>query len=201
MASSSALSLVARLKDTSGIDLTGLETAYTAFVVLLTAWLKNRPARYDLNTLKEALQNIDQPRYLRDLIEEKTFKEESGSRDFRHYSGRFYRSLREIESFLQSRKAQAYEIGAALLHGEAGIGKSHLLCDLALHRADETLPTIFLLGAQYGGGNPLDFVRQSLDLHQSGNNQVLGAIDAAGEAGNCRTLIVIDAINEGPCRD
>ena len=201
MASSSALSLVARLKDTSGIDLTGLETAYTAFVVLLTAWLKNRPARYDLNTLKEALQNIDQPRYLRDLIEGKTFKEESGSRDFRHYSGRFYRSLREIESFLQSRKAQAYEIGAALLHGEAGIGKSHLLCDLALHRADETLPTIFLLGAQYGGGNPIDFVRQSLDLHQFSNNQVLGAIDAAGEAGNCRALIVIDAINEGPCRD
>lgn len=191
-----------KIEDASGIDLSGLESAYTAFMALLTAWLKNKPAKYDLNALKDTLQNIDQPfRDLRDLIEGKTFKEESGSRDFRHYSGTFYSPLREIKNFLQSRKAQAYEIGAALLHGEAGIGKSHLLCDLALHRADETLPTIFLLGAQYVGGNPLDFVRQSLDLHQFSNNQVLGAIDAAGEAANCRALIVIDAINEGPRRD
>jgi hypothetical protein len=190
-----------KIEDASGIDLSGLESAYTAFMALLTAWLKNRPARYDLNALKEALQNLYQPfRDIRDLIEGKTFKE-FGSRDFRHYSGSFYSPLREIETFLQSRKAQAYVIGAALLHGEAGIGKSHLLCDLALHRADETLPTIFLLGAQYGGGNPLDFVRQSLDLHHFSNNQVLGAIDAAGEAANCRALIVIDAINEGPRRD
>lgn len=191
-----------KIEDASGIDLTAMESPYSTFMALLTAWLKNRPAKYNLSALKVALQNIDKPfRDLRDLIEEKTFKEESGTRDFRHYSGGLYSSLREIESFLQSRKTQAYEIGAALLHGEAGIGKSHLLCDLALHRADENLPTIFLLGAQYGGGNPLDFVRQSLDLQPFSNNQVLGAIDAAGEARNCQALIVIDAINEGPCRD
>lgn len=191
-----------KIEDASGTDLSGLESVYTAFMELLTTWLQDKPARYDLNALKEALQNIDQRfRGLRDLIEGKTFKEESGSRDFRHYSGRFYDSLRKIERFLQSRKAQAYEVGAVLLSGEAGIGKSHLLCDLALHRADERLPTIFLLGAQYGGGNPLDFVKQSLDLRQFSNNQVLGAIDAAGEARNCRALIVIDAINEGPYRD
>lgn len=191
-----------KIEDSSGINPSDLERAYTAFMVLLAAWLKHRPARYDLGALKEALQNIDQPfRELRDLIEGMTFKEESGSRDFRHYSGNFYSALRDIESFLQSRKAQAYEIGAALLHGEAGIGKSHLLCDLALHRADQNLPTIFLLGAQYGGANPLDFVRQSVDQNQFSNSEVLGAIDAVGEAGNCRALIVIDAINEGPCRD
>ena len=191
-----------KIEDTGGIDLSGLRSAYTAFMVLLTTWLQNRPARYDLNDLKEALQNIDQPfRDLCDLIEKKTLKDESASRDFRHYSRSFDNILGEIDSFLQSRNAQGYEVGAALLHGEAGIGKSHLLCDLALHRADETLPTIFLLGAQYGGGNPLDFVKQNLDFHQFPNYQVLGAIDAAGEARNCRTLIVIDAINEGPCRD
>jgi len=188
--------------DTSGIDLISLESAYTACIVLLTAWLKNRPARCDLKALKEAQRNLDkQFRNLCDLIEGKTVNEESGSRNFRHYSGSVYSSLREIASFLQSRKAQAYAIGAVFLHGEAGIGKSHLLCDLALHRAGVKLPTIFLLGAQYGGGNPLDFVRKGLDLHQFSNNQVLGAIDAAGEAGNCRALMVIDAINEGPCRD
>ena len=188
-----------KIKDASGIDLSGLESAYTVFITLLTTWWQNKPTRYDLNALKKALQNIDQPfRDFCDLIKEKTSTNESGSRDFHYYSESFYRHLREIERFLQSHKVQAYEVGAALIYGEAGIGKSHLLCDLALHRADENLPTVFLLGAQYGGENPLDFVRQSLDLHQFSNNQVLGAIDAAGEARNCRALIVIDAINEGP---
>ncbi len=191
-----------KIEDASGMDLRGLESAYTAFMELLTIWLQNRPARYRLNELKEALQNIDPPfRDLRDLIDGRTLKEESARRDFRHYSGNFFNPLIKIEGILQSHRAQTYEVGAALLHGEAGIGKSHLLCDLALHRADEALPTIFLLGAHYGGGNPLDFVRQSLDLNQFGNRQVLGAIDAAGEAANCRALIVIDAINEGPCRE
>ncbi|SNC74478.1 hypothetical protein SAMN04487881_2379 [Marinobacter sp. es.048] len=191
-----------KIEDVSGIDLTGLESAYTEFLARLTAWLKNKPAKYDLIALKQALQNIVEPfRELGDLIEGKTFKEESGSRDFRQHFGTLYSSLREIQRFLQSRKAHAYEIGAGLLYGEAGIGKSHLLCDLALHRANESLPTIFLLGAQYGGGNPLDFVRQSLDLHQFSNNQVLAAIDAAGEARKRQALIVIDAINEGPYRD
>ena len=171
-------------------------------MALLTTWLQDRPAKYDLNAIKKALESIDQPFWnLRDLIERKTFKKESGNRGFRHYSGDFYSSLDKFRRFLQSRKAQAYEVGAALLHGEAGIGKSHLLCDLAFHRANEALPTIFLLGAHYGGGNPLGFVRQSLDLDQFSNNQVLGAIDAAGEAENCPALIVIDAINEGPSRD
>ncbi|MDZ7735590.1 MAG: hypothetical protein U5P41_05405 [Gammaproteobacteria bacterium] len=110
-----------RIEGANGIDLTGLESAYTAFMALLTTWLQNRPASYDLNMLKEALQHIDQPfRDLRDLIEGKTFKEESGSRDFRHYSGSFYSPLRELERILKSRKAQAYEVGAALLPRRSG---------------------------------------------------------------------------------
>lgn len=191
-----------KLEDASGLDLKGLEGAYAEFIARLSAWLKIRPAKYDLNALKQALQNIVQPfRDLRDIIEGKTFRDESGRREFRHHSGALYSSLREIEGFFKSPKAKAYEAGAAFLHGEAGIGKSHLLCDLAIHRADESLPTIFLLGAQYGGGDPIDFLKQSVDLRQFSNSQVLGAIDAAGEARECQALIVIDAINEGPYRD
>ncbi|WP_061298454.1 hypothetical protein [Leptospira borgpetersenii] len=107
----------------------------------------------------------------------------------------------ELVYFVKQRKTVLSQTKSALLHGEAGIGKSHLLCDLSLHRINENLPTLFLLGAQYRGGNPTDFIKESLDLQNFRNLQVLGALDAAGEASATRTLIVIDAINEGNYRD
>lgn len=114
---------------------------------------------------------------------------------------RLSRVIDELAFFLKQKKVISSQTKAALLCGEAGIGKSHLLCDLSLHRIDMSLPTLFLLGAQYQGGNPIGFIKESLDLQNYRNSQVLGAIDAAGEASSSRALIVIDAINEGSYRD
>ncbi len=88
-----------------------------------------------------------------------------------------------------------------LVTGGAGVGKSHLLCDLSLGRIEAKLPTLFLLGQHYQGGDPKEFIRESLDLKNYRNEEVLGALNAAGEAHGTRALIVIDAINEGPYRD
>ena len=110
-------------------------------------------------------------------------------------------AIDDLASFVKQKKAISSQTKAALLYGEAGIGKSHLLCDLSLHRIDMKLPTLFLLGAQYQGGNPTDFIKASLDLQSYRTFQVLGAIDAAGERSGGRALIVIDAINEGNNRD
>ncbi len=108
----------------------------------------------------------------------------------------------DLESFFKQKKVVSSQTKSALLYGEAGIGKSHLLCDLSLHRIGQNLPTLFLLGSQYSGDNPIRFIKESLDLENNcSNNQVLGAIDAAGEASGARALIVIDAINEGNHRD
>ncbi|PJZ49208.1 hypothetical protein [Leptospira saintgironsiae] len=108
--------------------------------------------------------------------------------------------INDLEYFV-NQKTNLSRAKSALLHGEAGIGKSHFLCDLSLSRINENLPTIFLLGAQYCGGNPNDFIKESLDLQSYRTSQVLGAIDAAGEASRTRALIVIDAINEGNYRN
>lgn len=107
----------------------------------------------------------------------------------------------QILSFLSGKNVSAAVSRAALLLGEAGIGKSHLLCDIALHRLKQNIPTIFLLGQHYRGGNPIDFILESLDLRGQRYQQVLGALDAAGEANSTNTLIIIDAINEGVGRD
>lgn len=108
---------------------------------------------------------------------------------------------REFTRFLDSKLIKMSGIRAALLHGEAGIGKSHLLCDLSLGRIDQNRPTVFLLGQHYEGGNPLNTLKSALDLSGHNNAQVLGALDAAGEASKGKTLVIIDAINEGLHRD
>ena len=113
----------------------------------------------------------------------------------------FFDLLSGFSKFFETKKAKAAEIKAALLYGEAGIGKSHLLCDISLHRIENGQPTIFLLGSQYSGGNPIEFIKDAVDLKGYSDTQVLGAIDAVGEASSSRAIIIIDAINEGPCRE
>lgn len=114
---------------------------------------------------------------------------------------RIQRYLFDLKQFFRGDLVDASSTKAALLFGDAGIGKSHLLCDIALKRLDRNLPTLFLLGQHYPGGNPLNFLAESLGLKNYPNQQVLGALNAAGEAKNTRTLIIIDAINEGNNRD
>lgn len=132
----------------------------------------------------------------RDKIDWSERKDNSRSRLYK-----LENTIDDLSSFIKQKKAISSHTKAALLYGEAGIGKSHLLCDLSLHRISMNLPTLFLLGAQYQGGSPTAFLKESLDLQNFRSAQVLGALDAAGEASGTRSLIVIDAINEGNNRD
>lgn len=108
--------------------------------------------------------------------------------------------IKDISLFVSSVNVQVYESKSAVILGEAGIGKSHLLCDIAVRRLEENLPTVFLLGQRYSGGNILNFLADELDLKTATYKQLLGALDAAGEAKGTRTLIIIDALNEGNYR-
>ena len=113
----------------------------------------------------------------------------------------FFNATDEFNEFLDTTRVKAAEVKAALVYGEAGIGKSHLLCDVSLNRIKNNQPTVFLLGSQYQGGNPIELIQDAVDLKRHGMEQVLGAIDAAGEASGSRALIVIDALNEGAHRE
>ena len=191
-----------KFEDSSPIDRTEFEDNYVKFIAKLSDWIKSKAVDFDLTELKTLPDSIYKSyNKIYELAEKKEFKATDTDRSFRSIAAEFYSSIREIGNYLNSRKTSAYSIGAALLRGEAGIGKSHLLCDLAIHRSENDLPTIFLLGAQYGGGDPVDFLKQNLDLQQFSNKQILGAIDSAGEAHRCKALIIIDAINEGPNRE
>lgn len=107
----------------------------------------------------------------------------------------------DLNDFFNDKAIFAGKNKSMLLLGEAGIGKSHLLCDISLKRLDEGLPTLFLLGQHYPGGNPLNFICSELGVPNYPYRTILGALDSLGESKDTRLLIVIDAINEGVNRE
>ncbi len=84
----------------------------------------------------------------------------------------------------------------ALIFGEAGMGKSHLLADVTEHQIKNGRPAILILGETLVEGDIWDQIRTQLDLQHHTTGAVLGAFDAAAQAAGVRALIVVDAINE-----
>ena len=86
--------------------------------------------------------------------------------------------------------------GALLIRGDAGVGKTHLLCDVAKHRCELGHPGILLHGGHFIGGNPKETIMKELELGGTFDD-LLAALDVAGQANGSRSLIMIDALNEG----
>ncbi|EWS82446.1 hypothetical protein BF93_10880 [Brachybacterium phenoliresistens] len=100
-------------------------------------------------------------------------------------------------SLLRSADTQTARDGRVLMTGRAGVGKTHLFCDVASRRVSSGHPTVVVLGQDFVAGKPL--LSQIGDLAQIDGtlDEVLSVFDAAGEAAGCFTMLMIDAINEG----
>ena len=173
-------------------------------VLFSEIYLEALKGKYNSNQFEMARLRIEEIEELalkfNSFCWDKVESKEEGWEEVRNNFRKILDEISEIKSFLFSTKVKSYEVKSAIILGEAGIGKSHLLCDIALKRLEENLPTVFLLGQKYSGGNPLNFLAEELDLKQVSFKKMLGALDAAGEARNTRTLIIIDALNEGNYR-
>ncbi len=113
-----------------------------------------------------------------------------------HCVDRCERALRDFTRFAEDVSLELTTRPALLITGEAGAGKSHLLCDVAARRATAGSPTLALLGQQLGGGDVWDqLIRRGLRLDCT-REELLGALSTAAEAAGGRALILIDAINE-----
>jgi hypothetical protein len=88
-----------------------------------------------------------------------------------------------------------------LLTGEAGTGKTHLLCDIAKARLADGRPTVLLMGQQFLSAEaPWTQALQNLDLSDLRAEEFVGALEAAAQVAGCRALVLIDALNEGAGR-
>ena len=179
-----------------------LGATYLEVYRILSEGLNQRAVLFNVQRAKELLRDISKfQNYFYETLGRATSQSEH-DRNYVLWTLRsFFSDIDEFSTFLESKKVKAAEVKAAIVYGEAGIGKSHLLCDISLDRIEKNQPTVFLLGAQYQGGNPLELIQDAVDLKKFGMGQVLGAIDAAAKASGSRALLVIDAINEGIHRE
>jgi len=108
------------------------------------------------------------------------------------------REILGIEDVLEGTYVAAANSQALLVTGEAGTGKTHLLCDVARRRTEVQMPSILLAGGHFDSTDePWARMIQLLQLSCRSGEEFLGALQAAGEASGCRTLLLIDAMNEG----
>ncbi len=99
-----------------------------------------------------------------------------------------------LHGFLNSTMRLAC-VPSLLLCGDAGSGKTHLMCDVARRQIEAGQPAVVILGQLLGQGDLWTQLISSLQLNCS-RTEFLGALESIAEAKSCRALILIDAINE-----
>ena len=114
---------------------------------------------------------------------------------------RFQSRLSETEERL-SEAEELVNNRVLIVRGDAGTGKTHLLCDLGRERVRAGAPVVLLLGQWFSGpGEPWTQLLRQLGLQGDSSEQFIGALEAAAQAYDCRALVVIDALNEGRGRE
>lgn len=85
-----------------------------------------------------------------------------------------------------------------ILTGNAGVGKTHLLCDFAARRHKDDAPVVLLMGQRFtSNDDPMRQMLAQLDYPLEGNfEEFIGALESAAQVANRRALIIIDALNE-----
>lgn len=86
--------------------------------------------------------------------------------------------------------------GILVMTGRAGVGKTHLFCDVASRRIGAGQPTVVILGQDFDATTLLPQLGKLAQIDGS-LDEVLQVLDAAGEAAGCAAMLMIDAINEG----
>lgn len=158
--------------------------------------------RYDFEKLKSSineatiiLNNIE------NRIDELIKKVDKGDKERLEYSKYHIRNtfspIRDFESFVTSTTTKLFNNPYLLLDGEAGIGKSHLLADIANIRIKEDKFSLLLLGQHFNSTeNPQKQILDQLDLNCK-FDEFLEALNCKAQISGTRLIIFIDAINEG----
>ena len=131
---------------------------------------------------------------------EKEYEEQAlrHARQFVDYPGSLVANL--LDKFFPSIIWQYCLINKSDLHilGDAGIGKTHIACNICADRLKNGLPALFVRGEQFKTEEPIKTQLQTiLDIPQSYSwHDFLQALSAAAEAYHTRIPLIIDGINE-----
>ena len=118
-------------------------------------------------------------------------------REVAHQVRALQNALWEILRTLR-RLVRVVNSGLMIVTGDAGVGKTHLLCDVARGRLAQHCPTVVLMGQQFMTKDPPWIqARAHMDLDGMPIREFVGALEAAAQAAGSRALFMIDAVNEG----
>ncbi|NVD45328.1 ATP-binding protein [Qipengyuania atrilutea] len=119
--------------------------------------------------------------------------------DIRHgvyFADKLHEVIGEIEEEISSPENRCGNPRRLLLTGAAGVGKSHLLADVAKHHIAQGFPALLVLGGSFSDAEPWRQIADLIGLTTTTPAEILGALDAAAEAAGTRALVMVDAINE-----
>lgn len=147
-----------------------------------------------IDALRKAGEEIKKKREIEKSKEEgRHFREEFNSEI--HYLYKLYGDLRQFKEFCRSKEALSANNPNLLLTGIAGMGKTHLFCDVAQNRINNKLPTLIFLGEEFNNNDPWKVILKILGI-TSTPVAFLRALDRYAAKKKTRALIMIDAINE-----
>ena len=108
-----------------------------------------------------------------------------------------YKIVDKIKNFCDGTEVRLANIPLLLLLGEAGIGKTHFLCDIAKKRLNEDYPTIIMLGHHFQQFTDLEIQIVKLLTIDISFKEFIQKLNRQALKTKRRCLIIIDAINEG----
>ncbi len=106
-----------------------------------------------------------------------------------HNVNRLYEALHAVSESINRHEARLANEHRLLVTGEAGVGKSHLLADVAQHHIARDFPAVLVLGGSFVDGEIWRQVGDQLGLANVTPDDLLGALDAAGEAAGKRSAV------------
>lgn len=119
-----------------------------------------------------------------------------GVRKGLHFALNLREALNRVTEAIDSPEVSLANARQLLLIGEAGVGKSHLLADVAERHIARGFPAVLTLGGAFSDAEPWRQLAEQLGLTNTPPDAILGALDAAAEAAGTRALVMVDAINE-----
>lgn len=122
----------------------------------------------------------------------------SSIRSHLHELRRMAQQLNELEQHFEGSPGALLVKRLCLLSGQWGTGKTHFLCDFAVHRLEQGRPVLLLLAKSFQGTRGiLDMLAAATRIATS-IEEMLDHLEALGAASEERVLIIVDGINEGP---
>lgn len=126
-------------------------------------------------------------------------KESIDSKNF--YFNQAYSALYAFREFINTPTLALANLPVLIVAGEAGIGKSHLLADVAANKLKENKACLLLLGQHFTTDEPPWIqILKNLHLINSDKDKLLSDLNTRAKTKGERLLFIVDAINEGKGR-